>query len=229
MVVKGFAGSERLPWSTIERVRVDTQTRLTSRTELLEIDTGEGIFLLSRFDLGAPCRRSPTNCARSGEASSPFSRRSGSDPAVPRDEPGTGRAEQWAAVYRAQPIRHPPKETCPTRAHVGASTAANTTTPIHRKPKTPTRVVAAQFIPRCTMPGVLQILIQAQVNDAECLIAGGYGLCPRISGTGTGKWSPPRQGTAPGRPVARLRCGHRPGSGSPPRLPGAGRAWRARR
>jgi hypothetical protein len=56
VVVKGFAGSERLPWSTIERVRVDTQTRFTSRTELLEIDTGEGIFLLSRFDLGVPCQ-----------------------------------------------------------------------------------------------------------------------------------------------------------------------------
>ena len=56
VVVKGFAGSERLPWSMIERVRVDTQTRFTSRTELLEIDTGEGIFLLSRFDLGAPCQ-----------------------------------------------------------------------------------------------------------------------------------------------------------------------------
>ena len=35
---------------------MDTQTRFTSRTELLEIDTGEGIFLLSRFDLGAPCQ-----------------------------------------------------------------------------------------------------------------------------------------------------------------------------
>jgi hypothetical protein len=56
VVVKGFAGSERLPWSMIERVRVDTQTRFTSRTELLEIDTGEGVFLLSRFDLGAPCQ-----------------------------------------------------------------------------------------------------------------------------------------------------------------------------
>jgi Bacterial PH domain len=56
VVVKGFAGSERLPWRTIERIRVDTQTRFTSRTELLEIDTGEGIFLLSRFDLGVPCQ-----------------------------------------------------------------------------------------------------------------------------------------------------------------------------
>src|SRR3954452_10979666 len=41
VVVKGFAGSERLPWRTIERIRVDRQTRFTSRTELLEIDTGE--------------------------------------------------------------------------------------------------------------------------------------------------------------------------------------------
>jgi hypothetical protein len=56
VVVKGFAGSERLPWRTIERIRVDRQTRFTSRTELLEIDTGEGIFLLSRFDLGVPCQ-----------------------------------------------------------------------------------------------------------------------------------------------------------------------------
>ncbi|MFD1502362.1 PH domain-containing protein [Streptosporangium lutulentum] len=56
VVVRGFAGSERLPWNAVERIRVDTQTRFTSRTEFLEIDTGERIFLLSRFDLGAPCQ-----------------------------------------------------------------------------------------------------------------------------------------------------------------------------
>ncbi|WP_440068584.1 PH domain-containing protein [Streptosporangium sp. OZ121] len=56
VVVKGFAGSERVPWRSVERIRVDTRTRFTSRTELLEIDTGESIHLLSRFDLGAPCR-----------------------------------------------------------------------------------------------------------------------------------------------------------------------------
>ncbi|MFF0306582.1 PH domain-containing protein [Streptosporangium sp. NPDC004379] len=56
VVVKGFAGSERVPWSAVERIRVDTRTRLTSRTEFLEIDTGDGIFLLSRFDLGVPCQ-----------------------------------------------------------------------------------------------------------------------------------------------------------------------------
>ncbi|MER6829751.1 PH domain-containing protein [Streptosporangium sp. NPDC000563] len=57
VVVRGFAGSERVPWSAVERIRVDTRTRFTSRTELLEIDTGEGIHLLSRFDLGVPCRQ----------------------------------------------------------------------------------------------------------------------------------------------------------------------------
>ncbi|MGC5014794.1 PH domain-containing protein [Streptosporangium sp. DT93] len=56
IVVKGFAGSERVPWRAVERIRVDSRTRFTSRTELLEIDTGEGIHLLSRFDLGVPCQ-----------------------------------------------------------------------------------------------------------------------------------------------------------------------------
>ncbi|GHE35115.1 hypothetical protein GCM10017673_42340 [Streptosporangium violaceochromogenes] len=57
VVARGFTGSERLPWSAVERIRVDRRTRLTSRTELLEIDTGEAVFLLSRFDLGAPCEQ----------------------------------------------------------------------------------------------------------------------------------------------------------------------------
>ncbi|MFD0884070.1 PH domain-containing protein [Streptosporangium algeriense] len=56
VVVRGFAGSQRVPWSAVERIRVDARTRFTSRTEFLEIDTGEEIFLLSRFDLGIPCR-----------------------------------------------------------------------------------------------------------------------------------------------------------------------------
>ncbi len=56
VVARGFTGSERVPWSAIERIRVDRRARVTSRTEFLEIDTGEAIFLLSRFDLGAPCQ-----------------------------------------------------------------------------------------------------------------------------------------------------------------------------
>jgi hypothetical protein len=51
-VVHGYAGRRRLRWPQIENVRVDTRTRMGVRTELLEIDTGEEIFLYSRFDLG---------------------------------------------------------------------------------------------------------------------------------------------------------------------------------
>ncbi|MFJ2029004.1 PH domain-containing protein [Streptosporangium sp. NPDC087985] len=56
VVTKGFAGSERVPWSEVERIRVDTRTRFASRTGVLEIDTGGAVFLLSQFDLGVPCQ-----------------------------------------------------------------------------------------------------------------------------------------------------------------------------
>jgi hypothetical protein len=53
-VVTGFARRRRLAWSQIERVRVDHRARLGVRTELLEIDTGEALYLLGRYDLDAP-------------------------------------------------------------------------------------------------------------------------------------------------------------------------------
>ncbi|OLE21922.1 MAG: hypothetical protein AUG44_26145 [Actinobacteria bacterium 13_1_20CM_3_71_11] len=53
-VVSGFAGRRRLAWSDIERVRVDTRSRLGTRSELLEIDTGDRIHLFSGYDLGTP-------------------------------------------------------------------------------------------------------------------------------------------------------------------------------
>jgi hypothetical protein len=46
----------RLLWPQIERVRVDERQRLGLRTELLEIDTGADLYLLSVYDLGAPPR-----------------------------------------------------------------------------------------------------------------------------------------------------------------------------
>jgi hypothetical protein len=49
----GFAGHRDLPWSQLERVRVDQRLRLGLRTDLLELDAGEELFLLSRYDLGA--------------------------------------------------------------------------------------------------------------------------------------------------------------------------------
>ncbi|WP_449061470.1 PH domain-containing protein [Planomonospora algeriensis] len=57
VVAKGFAGAQRVPWSEVERIRVDTRIRFTSRTELLEIETRDGLFLLSRFDLGVPVQQ----------------------------------------------------------------------------------------------------------------------------------------------------------------------------
>ena len=54
-VIKGYAGKQRLPWSTVERVRVDKHSRLGLRTEMLEIDAGESVHLFSTYDLNAPC------------------------------------------------------------------------------------------------------------------------------------------------------------------------------
>jgi hypothetical protein len=54
-VVAGFAGRRRLAWAQIERVRVDEHRRLGLRSELLEIDAGDALYLFSPYDLGAPC------------------------------------------------------------------------------------------------------------------------------------------------------------------------------
>lgn len=54
-VVTGFAGRRRLAWDQIERVRVDTRSRLGTRSELLEIDVGDTLHLFSGYDLGRPC------------------------------------------------------------------------------------------------------------------------------------------------------------------------------
>src|SRR5262245_15328629 len=54
-VVSGYAGHRRVPWSQIERVRVDERNRLGIRMEMLEIDAGESLHLFSTYDLNAPC------------------------------------------------------------------------------------------------------------------------------------------------------------------------------
>ena len=51
-VVTGFASRRRLSWSAIEVVRVDSRTRRGLRNELLEIDAGESLHLLSAHELG---------------------------------------------------------------------------------------------------------------------------------------------------------------------------------
>ena len=52
-VVTGIARRRHLPWSQVERVRVDTTVRRGLRTELLEIDAGDAIYLYSAHELGA--------------------------------------------------------------------------------------------------------------------------------------------------------------------------------
>jgi hypothetical protein len=52
VVARGYAGHRRLGWSEIERLRVDTRTRLGARADVLEVDAGEEIYLFTRNDLG---------------------------------------------------------------------------------------------------------------------------------------------------------------------------------
>ena len=52
-VITGFARRRHLPWAQIERVRVDVSSRRGLRSEMLELDAGESIFLFSAHELGA--------------------------------------------------------------------------------------------------------------------------------------------------------------------------------
>jgi hypothetical protein len=52
-VMAGYARRRRIPWSAIERVRLDRRDRLGITSELLEIDADDALFLFSMHDLGA--------------------------------------------------------------------------------------------------------------------------------------------------------------------------------
>ena len=52
----GFARHRELAWSQVDRVRIDQRLRLGLRTDMLEVDAGEELFLFSRYDLGAEPR-----------------------------------------------------------------------------------------------------------------------------------------------------------------------------
>ncbi len=52
-VVTGFARRRHLRWSDVESVRVEQTTRRGLRSEFLEIDTGDAIYLFSAHELGA--------------------------------------------------------------------------------------------------------------------------------------------------------------------------------
>jgi hypothetical protein len=52
-VVTGFARRRRLSWPQLERVRVDRRAHRGLRSELLELDAGDAIYLFSAHELGA--------------------------------------------------------------------------------------------------------------------------------------------------------------------------------
>jgi hypothetical protein len=52
VAVRGYSSRRVLAWSEIERIRVYATSRLGARSEMLEVDTGDEIFLFSRYDLG---------------------------------------------------------------------------------------------------------------------------------------------------------------------------------
>ncbi|GAA5189267.1 hypothetical protein GCM10023322_41790 [Rugosimonospora acidiphila] len=54
-VIAGYAGHHRLSWDDIERVRVDRRRR-GARSGMVEIDSGERLYLLSSYDLNADPR-----------------------------------------------------------------------------------------------------------------------------------------------------------------------------
>ncbi len=56
-VVRGYAGHRRVFWFEIEHIRVDTRPRFGLRSQVLEIDVGETLYLFSASDLGVPCER----------------------------------------------------------------------------------------------------------------------------------------------------------------------------
>jgi len=63
-VVTGFARRHRLAWSEIDRLRLDERRRLGTRSELVEIDADEQLYLFSTYDLGTRCDEAVTALAR---------------------------------------------------------------------------------------------------------------------------------------------------------------------
>ena len=52
-VLTGFARRRRVGWEQLERVRVDSRTHRGLRSEMLELDAGDAIYLFSAHELGA--------------------------------------------------------------------------------------------------------------------------------------------------------------------------------
>jgi hypothetical protein len=52
-VAHGYLGHARLPWAQVQAVRVDRRSRLGLRSQQLEIDADERLYLFSAYDLSA--------------------------------------------------------------------------------------------------------------------------------------------------------------------------------
>ncbi len=53
-VLRGFAGRRRLPWDSVEAIRLERRARRGITAETLEIDAGESLHLFGHRDLDAP-------------------------------------------------------------------------------------------------------------------------------------------------------------------------------
>lgn len=63
-VVTGFARRHRLAWSDIDRLRLDERRRLGTRSEFVEIDADDQLYLFSTYDLGSRCHDAVEALAR---------------------------------------------------------------------------------------------------------------------------------------------------------------------
>lgn len=53
-VITGYARRRHIPWSSVERVAVARRPHAGIRTETLEIDTGDAVYVFTKHDLGVP-------------------------------------------------------------------------------------------------------------------------------------------------------------------------------
>lgn len=51
-VAHGFLGRRHVAWDDIQEIRVDVRKRYGVRSEMLEVDTGDGLHIFSRHELG---------------------------------------------------------------------------------------------------------------------------------------------------------------------------------
>ncbi|HXA61618.1 MAG TPA: PH domain-containing protein [Streptosporangiaceae bacterium] len=56
VAVSGFASRTRVRWAEIEAIRVDDRRRFGLTSRLLEIDTGDRLYVFSSYDLGVPAQ-----------------------------------------------------------------------------------------------------------------------------------------------------------------------------